>query len=127
MRAIIVDGGIGGLTAAIALRKIGIEAIVLERDPGPATGGAGLVLWPNALRALRSLKIADRVIGAGAPVRVWEARTWQGKTLARQAFDKYAEPGQPPAVALHRADLLKALAEALDRHHFNTASVAFGT
>jgi 2-polyprenyl-6-methoxyphenol hydroxylase-like FAD-dependent oxidoreductase len=117
LHALVVGGGIGGLTAAIALRRIGIEADVFERTPTLAAGGSGLVLFPHALRALRSLAIADRVIGGGAPVHLWEGRTWQGKLLGQTSFGRFAEPGQPPAVAIHRADLLKVLAEALDGRH----------
>ncbi|MEO8084915.1 MAG: NAD(P)-binding protein, partial [Ardenticatenales bacterium] len=49
--AVIVGAGIGGLAAAVALRRAGVEAIVLERAPALRTGGAGLWLWPNALHA----------------------------------------------------------------------------
>jgi 2-polyprenyl-6-methoxyphenol hydroxylase-like FAD-dependent oxidoreductase len=70
-RAIIVVG-IGGLCAAIALRRIGVEAVVYEQAPQLNAGGAALVMWPNALKALRHLGLAEAVIGAGA--NAWRAR-----------------------------------------------------
>ena len=48
--AIVVGGGIGGLSAAIALRRAGIQAEVWERAPEMREVGAGIGLWPNATR-----------------------------------------------------------------------------
>src|SRR5690242_14290600 len=58
MQAIIVGGGIGGLTAAIALEKVGIEAHVYERAPELREVGAGISLWANAIsvRALQAYR-----------------------------------------------------------------------
>lgn len=62
MRVIVVGGGIAGLSAAIALRKVGIDVTVYERAPARGDVGAGIGLWTNALRALD-------VLGAGDAVR----------------------------------------------------------
>ena len=55
MRAMIVGAGIGGLTAAIALRRAGIEATVFERAGEIKEVGAGILLAANAVRALGEL------------------------------------------------------------------------
>jgi salicylate hydroxylase len=47
MRVIIAGGGTGGLAAAIALRKAGIEPLVLEQAPAFTAIGAGLGLYAN--------------------------------------------------------------------------------
>src|SRR5712691_8397589 len=52
MRSIIVGGGIAGLAFAVALRRAGWDVEVLERAPEFTEAGAGLSLWPNALRAV---------------------------------------------------------------------------
>ena len=52
---LIVGAGIGGLTAAVALRRAGIDAVVLERAPELREVGAGISLWPNAINTLRRL------------------------------------------------------------------------
>ena len=52
--ALIIGGGIGGLAAAIALRRAGIQAAVYERVDEMRPVGAGLALWANAVRALMS-------------------------------------------------------------------------
>ena len=55
MRVIIAGGGTGGLAAAIALRKAGIEPLVLEQAPAFTAIGAGLGLYVNAMKALSYL------------------------------------------------------------------------
>src|SRR5437764_587084 len=42
MKALIVGGGIGGLAAAIALRRAGIEAVVFEQAPALREGADGI-------------------------------------------------------------------------------------
>ena len=51
-RALIVGGGIGGLTTALALARTGMSATVLERSAFADETGAGIQLGPNATRAL---------------------------------------------------------------------------
>src|SRR6201999_3299210 len=53
MRAIVVGGSLGGLTAALVLRDQGWEVDVLERSPNPLEGrGTGIVVHPNTVRYL---------------------------------------------------------------------------
>ena len=63
MRVIIAGGGTGGLAAAIALRKAGIEPLVLEQAPAFTAIGAGLGLYANAMKALSYLG-ADALLAA---------------------------------------------------------------
>ena len=65
MRVVIVGAGIGGLTAAIALRRAGMDAVVLERAPELREVGAGISLWPNAINAFRRLGVGEAVEAAG--------------------------------------------------------------
>jgi len=52
MRAIIVGSGIAGLSAALALRRVGVGVTLYERAPELSEVGAGISLWANAVRAL---------------------------------------------------------------------------
>jgi 2-polyprenyl-6-methoxyphenol hydroxylase-like FAD-dependent oxidoreductase len=61
VKAIIVDRGIGGLSTAIALRRVGVEATVCERTGKLGEIGAGISLWANAMKALRKLGLYDAV------------------------------------------------------------------
>ena len=56
---VIAGGGVGGLTAALALAAIGRASLVLERAPEFREVGAGLQLAPNATRILRDLGVLD--------------------------------------------------------------------
>ena len=61
MRALIIGAGIGGLAAALALRRTGHQVDLFERAPTLREVGAGLTLFPNAMRALRRLGLAESV------------------------------------------------------------------
>ena len=58
---LIAGGGLGGLTAALALARAGIRCHVLEKADDFVELGAGLQLAPNATRVLADLGILDRV------------------------------------------------------------------
>jgi 2-polyprenyl-6-methoxyphenol hydroxylase-like FAD-dependent oxidoreductase len=63
--AVVVGGGIGGLAAAVGLHRIGWSAVVLEQTLAISEGGAGLSLWPNALRSLDVLGVGEQVRASG--------------------------------------------------------------
>jgi AcrR family transcriptional regulator len=100
--AVVVGGGIGGVSAAVALAKVGWRVTVLERDPVAEEVGAGITLFPNAMRALDALDLGDPVRAVGrVPDQTGGMRDPAGRWLVRVT-------GQEPIenmVALHRADL----------------------
>ncbi|MFF4599886.1 FAD-dependent monooxygenase [Amycolatopsis sp. NPDC001319] len=105
LKATVVGGGIGGLTAAIALRRTGHDVTVLERAPELREIGAGLSLAPNAMRALDALGIGERVRKHSAPSEVTGTlRTSSGRFLRR-----FREGRDEPLAAFHRAELHSAL------------------
>ena len=63
MKAVIIGGGIAGLASALALTQHGWKVEVIERAPVFTEIGAGLSLWPNALRALDALGVGEVVRG----------------------------------------------------------------
>lgn len=81
MRAVVVGAGIGGLAAAIALERAGVEPIVLERAPELREAGFGLVLSANAVTALDFLGLRDGVAARGARVARPEIRNPRGELL----------------------------------------------
>lgn len=110
MKALIIGAGIGGLSAAIALRKAGMETTVFERARELKEIGAGLSLAPNATN---ELGLTDALQGIGAPVRVGEIRTWRGQLLSRLPVWQLDEKIGAQTVAVHRADLQKVLLQEL--------------
>ncbi|WP_410665492.1 FAD-dependent monooxygenase [Amycolatopsis sp. lyj-84] len=71
MHTVIVGAGLVGLTTAASLRLIGHEVTVLEHAPEVRAAGAGIGLWPNALREFDTLGIGDDVRGLGEAVDAW--------------------------------------------------------
>jgi 2-polyprenyl-6-methoxyphenol hydroxylase-like FAD-dependent oxidoreductase len=59
--ALIVGAGIGGLAAALALRRVGWRVRVFERTSNPGELGFALMLAPNAMASLRELGLAEEV------------------------------------------------------------------
>ena len=122
--AVIVGAGIGGLCAALALRRIGWNATVLERRAGAADGGSGISLWPNAMRVLESLGVADQLLDVAATLSPEGGlRTPSGRWLTR------TRPGDAPlveVVLLHRADLHSVLRGALPAECIRTGVTVDG-
>ena len=112
MRAIIIGGGIAGLASALALTRRGWQVEVFERAPEFTEVGAGLSLWPNALRALDALGVGEGVRGRAtlegqAGIRDAAGR-WLSRTDTAELERRYG-----PVVMIHRADLLAVLRAAV--------------
>src|SRR4029079_15013688 len=81
--AIIVGAGIGGLAAAIALRRSGWDVRVVEQAASPRELGFALALAPNALAALGELGLRDEVLSSGVEVKTFEVRRPDGRIAKR--------------------------------------------
>ena len=110
--ALIVGAGIGGLSAAIALRRAGWTVRLFERAATARELGFGLLVAPNAIAGLRRLGIADTVLARGfAPTR-GELRRMDG-TVLRRADVPPPEAFGGPIVVASRTALHGALLEAV--------------
>ncbi len=115
---LIAGGGIGGLSAAIALARAGIETCVLERSAFTEESGAGIQLGPNATRLLRSLGVLEEIEPATfKPEAIWVFDGLSGKRLASVPLGSIPEQRYgAPYLTLHRTDLhagLHAVAKSL--------------
>ncbi|MFI0790244.1 FAD-dependent oxidoreductase [Streptomyces lydicus] len=134
--AIVIGGGIGGLTAALALDRRGWSVTVLERTAAPAASGvragtarpvrsgAGIALAPNAQRALDTLGLGDAVRAMAAWQGAGELRLPGGRRLARTDNAAAVRRFGGPVVVAHRAELLALLAGRLPDGALRTGAAA---
>src|SRR3954449_12683400 len=111
----IVGAGMGGLAAASALRRVGIDVAVFEQAAQFARLGAGIQIGCNAMKVLRGLGLEQRMRSQSFYPRSWNNRDWRsGEVKFDMIFGESAEAkfGAPYLLA-HRGDLHEALASAV--------------
>jgi salicylate hydroxylase len=114
VRVIIAGGGTGGLATAIALRKAGIEPLVLEQAPAFTAIGAGLGLYANAMKALSYLGADGCWRRTAARIDVSEQRgLGDDELITASSLEPRAAKYGEPYYCGHRADLLTSLLAAL--------------
>src|SRR5271155_2669498 len=105
----VIGGGIGGVAAAVALHRVGIEVTVYERANELREVGAGMMLWPNATRVLKEFGLLERVAALSGPNQHFLVRSRTGTILMDVGLGHF----DVPALCTRRSDLLDALISAL--------------
>jgi 2-polyprenyl-6-methoxyphenol hydroxylase-like FAD-dependent oxidoreductase len=100
--ALIVGAGIGGLSAAIALRKAGWDVRIFERAASLRELGFGLGLAPNAMAALSALGVGETVLARGCEPTSGEMRRMDGTVLKRAQIPRRILGG-PFVIAMRTA------------------------
>jgi salicylate hydroxylase len=114
-KVVIVGGGIGGLAAALALVRRGIDVEVYEQAPELRELGAGVQISANGTRVLHALGLKDaleqvQVQPSGKAIRLWSTgQTWTVFELGLESVERYGFP----YITIHRGDLHALLARAL--------------
>lgn len=114
---LIAGGGIGGLTAALALLRLGFEVDVFEQAPELKEVGAGVQISANGSRVLDALGIREAVArvsceASGKEIRLWSTgQTWKLFDLGAESVARYGFP----YFTVYRPDLLQALADGVWR------------
>ena len=112
---IIIGGGIGGLTAALALLQRGLDVAVYEQAPELKEIGAGIQIGSNGTRVLYALGLeADlqrtQVLPSRRQLRHWRTgETWNWFDLGSASVERFGTPH----ILMHRNDLHGVLAEAV--------------
>ena len=114
LRIAVIGGGIGGLTAAVALLQAGFDVRVYEQAPELTEVGGGINMAPNATRVLRRLGLAEGLDREGVRPLGTHQRRWEdGRTLQRAPLNPLCEELYgAPHMTIHRADLLSVIAAA---------------
>src|SRR5215475_2200177 len=122
----VIGGGIGGLTAALALLKRGLDVNVYERSGQLSEIGAGIQISPNGMRVLHALGLEEAICKVQVrplrkEIRHWRTgKTWTWYELGPSSAQHYGAPH----VLLHRADLHGILSDAVTRLKRNAIHVA---
>src|ERR671937_2365764 len=117
MRVLIAGGGIGGLTAALALLKHDIDVEVYEQAAELTEVGAGVQLAANGTRVLYALGVGEELKSLsceaqGKEIRHWQTgETWKLFDLGPVSIERYGAP----YFTVYRPDLLAVLAQAVVR------------
>jgi salicylate hydroxylase len=123
MRIAIIGGGIGGLTAALALKQRGFEVTAYEQSSQLGEIGAGVGIAPNAVKAFRSLGLENELLAIGWTAESQIMRNGQdGRIISRQPIADSTAKFGAPHLTVHRADLLNVLVRALPETCIRTAA-----
>ncbi len=114
-KALVIGAGIGGLAAAAALRRGGVQVQVFERTPELRPGTTAVSLMCNAILALRTLgiDIAPGLDERGEVFDELKFLTRRGRTIRALPFRELADRLGASNYAVHRADLQRTLLDAL--------------
>jgi 2-polyprenyl-6-methoxyphenol hydroxylase-like FAD-dependent oxidoreductase len=101
-RVLVVGGGIGGLTAAIALRRHGIGVDLIEKNPAHSVYGVGIIQPNNALRALDAIGLAEECVRRGGAFDRVRVRDRFGNLIGGGDSPGEAAPHLPPVNGITR-------------------------
>lgn len=109
-RILLIGGGIGGLTAAIALRRKGFAVDLIERDPEWSVYGVGIIQQSNVVRAMDQLGLLDEYVAAGCGFDQVEIYVPSGQRVAVVPSPQLVD-GKPANMGIGRRALQRVLAD----------------
>jgi 2-polyprenyl-6-methoxyphenol hydroxylase-like FAD-dependent oxidoreductase len=111
-KALVIGGGIGGLSAAIALRKAGIDVDLVELQTDWKVYHVGVIVQGNFIRAMEALGIVDEAVAVGFPLSGVIFQTLHGQVVADIPGIKLASPQYPSDLGMARPALHRVLSGA---------------
>lgn len=110
LEILVIGGGIGGLSAGIALGRAGHRVTIIERDPQWSVYGVGIIQQANVVRAMDQLGVLDTFLDAASGFEAVEIFLPDGAMAARVPSPRLVE-GRPANVGIARPRLQHVLAE----------------
>ncbi len=111
MDVVIIGGGIGGLTLALALHRVSIASRVYESAPEIKPLGVGINILPHASKELGELGLESELARVAVTTRESVFYNRFGQLIYREALGREAGYGWPQ-FSIHRGDLQMVLLEA---------------
>ena len=112
--ALVVGGGIAGMTLGTAMLRRGIRAEVVEINPAWSVLGIGISVQGATLRALKAIGVLDRCVASGFPYSSLIACDGNGKVTGTVDLPPLLGAGYPECVGMMRNVLQDILREAMD-------------
>ncbi|MFC9286325.1 FAD-dependent monooxygenase [Streptomyces sp. NPDC057052] len=108
-KVLVIGAGIGGLTCAVALRRVGVDVEVYERATELREAGSGLSVMSNAVTALAGLGIDLGLDKRGRSVESFRIMDRRGRLIRDLPFGEACERAGARSFCLSRADLQESL------------------
>ncbi|MFK8257234.1 FAD-dependent urate hydroxylase HpxO [Erwinia sp. AnSW2-5] len=122
MKAIIIGAGIGGMCAAIALKRCGIDSEVYEAVKEIKPVGAAISIWPNGVKCLNYLGMKEALRAIGGPMQSMAYKDYQNaETLTQFSLDPLVQDSGERPYPVARAEL-----QAMLLHSWGFDNVQFG-
>ncbi|MEU1178546.1 FAD-dependent monooxygenase [Streptomyces sp. NPDC005820] len=115
-KVLVVGGGITGSVLCLALAQRGVEVELVEISPQWYGVGHGITVQGNALKALRSVGVLDRVLARAVPFDIMRLRRADGSLITELATPHTGGPDLPSTAGALRSDLQNALCDAVRAH-----------
>ena len=115
-KVLVVGGGITGSVLCLALAQRGVEVELVEISPQWFGVGHGITIQGNALKALRSVGVLDRVLARAVPFDLMRLRHADGSLLTELETPHTGGPDLPSTAGALRSDLQNALCDAVYAH-----------
>jgi FAD-dependent urate hydroxylase len=113
VRVVIVGAGIGGLAAGVALRRVGVETLIVEQVAAIREVGAGLSIWSNAMNAIRELGVESKVMALASVIERSLSQSLEGHPIVVTDFSAISRNAGAASICVHRAVLERVLLEEL--------------
>jgi 2-polyprenyl-6-methoxyphenol hydroxylase-like FAD-dependent oxidoreductase len=112
-KALVIGGGISGLTAGAALARRGVDVELIEiKDKLGDAGGIGLSIMGNASKALATIGAAQACVAAGMPADGFTVRAPSGEVVGIPPWPPLGKPGWPNQIGISRGDFHRILTDA---------------
>lgn len=110
-KALVIGGGIAGMSAALSLREAGAEVLLIDKDPAWRVYGAGITITGPTLRVMRRLGILERVLDEGWAADGLLACDTEGNVISEISTSAQTLDGLPGAGGIMRPTLHHILAD----------------